>query len=163
MQDTNKKEESPDEEIAQRFAELPAAVQEAITSTNVEEKLRGLSAKYKLHLDQWVLLENEIMLTLLGLEEPEDMVKNIATEVKISNDVAQKLVNDIGQQIFKPIREAMQGSLSRDALARGNAGASGGINTQEKRAPSDTLAYQRGQSSVERKDVQEDPYRESIE
>ncbi len=153
-----------EKQIQERFAQLPPAVQQAITDTSVEEKLRGLSAKYKLHLDQWVLLENEIMLTLLGLEEPKNMVKNIATEVGVSDEVAQKLVNDIAQQIFKPIREMMQGTLSRDALTRSAVRTSDNESSaQEKRAPSDTSAYQRGQSSSERRDVQEDPYRESIE
>lgn len=152
--------------IQERFAELPEAVQRAVTDASVEEKLRKLSSKYKLHLDQWVLLENEIMLTLLGLESPSDMAKNVAKEVQIESDVAQKIVNDIALQIFKPIREQMQGVLDRKVLERKVVDVPTQKDTSpptpEKTTPSDTSAYKSGESSSERRDVQEDPYRESI-
>jgi len=153
--------------IQERFAELPATVQQAVTDASVEQKLRALSAKYKLHLDQWVLLENEILLTLLGLEDPEDMAKNVAKEVGIKEELAQQLVNDIALEVFKPIREHMQGALDSEASKRGTVGVGAGsapASTGAKKvAPSDTSAYKPGESSTNRRDVQEDPYRESIE
>ncbi|MAZ67269.1 hypothetical protein CL652_00670 [bacterium] len=159
-------EENNNKVIEERFAELPESVQQAVTDASVEKKLRALAAKYKLHLDQWVLLENEIMLTLLGLEEPENMAANVAKEVQIKNDVAQKLVNDIALEIFKPIREHMQEALDSDAIRRKNvlvgAGATNTGSTIRKAAPSDTSAYKPGENSSQRRDVQEDPYRESI-
>jgi len=159
---------SEQEQIIQdRFSELPEAVQNAVTDASVEEKLRALAEKYKLHLDQWVLLENEIMLTLLGLEDPEDMAKNVAKEVNIAEELAQEIVNDIAVQVFKPIREQMQGSLDSEATNRevrpvGQSTETKVASTTEKAAPSDTTAYKPGESSLERRDVQEDPYRESI-
>ncbi|MAJ97491.1 hypothetical protein CL644_01205 [bacterium] len=146
--------------IEKRFSELPEAVQEAVSDTRVEKKLRELASNYKLHLDQWTLLENEIMLTLLGLEDPENMAKNIAEEVGIAEDVAQKLVDDIAMQVFKPIREKMQTHLDSESLQRETVSPS--KNTR-KASPSDTTAYVIGQKSNERFDVQEDPYRESID
>jgi len=144
--------------IQERFAELPPAVQAAVTDASVEKKLRALATKYKLHLDKWVLLENEIMMTLLGIDEPENMAKNVAEEVGVSQDVAQQIVNDIALQVFKPIREQMQGSLDHEATERDIVPVK-----SQKAAPSDTTAYKAGQNSFERQDVQEDPYRESIE
>ena len=75
--------------IKKRFAELPAIVQQAITDASIETKLRALAETHKLHLDQWVLLEDEIMLTLLGIEDPKNMAKNIATKVGISDEIAK--------------------------------------------------------------------------
>ena len=144
--------------IQQRFAELPPAVQAAVTDASVEKKLRALAAKYQLHLDKWVLLENEIMMTLLGIDEPENMAKNVAEEVGVSQDIAQQIVNDIALQIFKPIREQMQGKLDHEATERDVVPVK-----PQKTAPSDTTAYKAGENSAERRDVQEDPYRESIE
>ncbi|MBL4644420.1 MAG: hypothetical protein JKX80_00975 [Candidatus Pacebacteria bacterium] len=152
-------EKTFDSIIEERFAELPEAVQQAVTDASVEKKLRKLAAKYKLHLDQWVLLENEIMLTLLGLEDPADMTKNVAKEVNIKEDLAQELVNDIAVQIFKPIREQMQGTLDRESIQRKTVSIG---KVAEKTSPSDTSAYKHGENSTERSDVQEDPYRESI-
>ncbi len=152
--------------IEEKFAELPEAIQNAITDASVEKKLRSMAEKYKLHLDKWVVLENEIMLTLLGLEEPRDMAKNIAKEVNIEKGEAQKLVNDIAVEIFKPIREQMQGTLDSEAIKRETVpvGQKEKEHTAVKKVtPSDTSAYKVGESSTERSDVQEDPYRESIE
>lgn len=151
-----------DKLIQERFAELPESVQQAVSDASVEKKLRALAEKYKLHLDQWVLLENEIMLTLLGIEEPEDMAKNVAKEVNIDEGLAQELVNDIALQIFKPIREQMQGTLDRESIQRKSVPTTP-VEPAAKRAPSDSSAYKPGENSNERRDVQEDPYRESIE
>ena len=108
-----------------------------------------------------VLLENEIMLTLLGLEEPEDMAKNISKEVGIDDDTAQKLVADIALQVFKPIRERMQITLGNDSVRKTATPTTHVPET--KSAPSDTTAYKTGEKSSQRRDVQEDPYRESLE
>lgn len=151
-----------DEIIDERFTELPQAVQDALTDVGVEQKLRVLSSSYKLHLDQWVLLENEIMLTLLGIEDPKNMAKNISKEVGIDDATAQKLVADIAVQIFKPIREQMQVTLDNESIQR-TATASTVNLKKAKSAPSDTTAYKSGEKSSERREVQEDPYRESIE
>jgi len=150
--------------VEKRFAELPEAVQDAIQNADVEQKLRALSAKYKLHLDQWVLLENEIMLTLLGLEDPQNMANNVAKQVGIKQDLAQKIVNDIAIEVFRPIRKEMQNALSSKGRDSDNIVMKDASTTTEKKVtPSDTSAYKPGVSSLERKDVQEDPYRESID
>ena len=175
--------------IKEQFEELPESVQAAVEDAGVEKKLRALSEKYKLHLDQWVLLENEIMLTLLGLAEPEDMVANVAKEVGIDKELAQKIVNDIAVQVFGPIRAQLQGTLRREGDRRETVEVPimGGTNEQkrreaidtllkkktpeqdanttdaEKTAPTDSAAYAPGQNSMERSNVQDDPYRESID
>lgn len=171
--------------IQERFDELPESVQQAVTDASVEQKLRALARKYKLHLDQWVLLENEIMLTLLGLEQPEEMAANIAKTVGVDTELSQKIVNDIAVQVFHPIRQQLQGSLNREGERRetvevpaiGSTGAEKRqqaidvllkqekpvVSKGEKAEPIDTESYKPGQNSTERKDVQEDPYRESID
>ena len=157
--------------ITKRFSQLPDAVQQAVTDASVEKKLRTLAQKHKLHLDQWVLLENEIMLTLLGLEDPENMVGNVAKEVGVDEASAQKIVNDIAREVFNPIRETLQRSLTHDTRKRPSIPVGAGARTtpplkkvqSQKTAPSDTSNYRLGESSFERRDVQDDPYRESIE
>lgn len=150
-----------EKKIQERFAALPESVKEAIDDASVEQKLRALASTYKLHLDQWVLLENEIMLTLLGIEDPEDMARNISKEVGIDDSTAKKLVADIALQIFKPIREQMQITLDSKAIQRTTRPVLSSM--EDKKTPSDTTAYKSGEKSSERREVQEDPYRESIE
>ena len=69
-----------EDKLQERFLALPKAVQEAISSSDVEKHLRELSEVHKLHLDQWQKLENEVMLTLLGLEEAENLEENLKKE-----------------------------------------------------------------------------------
>lgn len=97
-----------DTRLAERFKQLPQVVQSAITSADVEDKLRELSEKHKLHLDQWEKLENEVMLTLLGFQQAEDLPKNLEREVGIPAETADTLAGDIAELIFFPIREELE-------------------------------------------------------
>ncbi len=153
--------------LEERFAALPVALQRAIEDADISKHMRALAEKHKLHLDQWVLLENEILLVLLGIAEPEEMTSNIARELSIDKKLAQTIVNDIVDEVFEPIREQMQRELTqsgRDAHAEHEeAAAVEQTTTEQKQRPTDSLAYRSGESSLERRDVQDDPYRESIE
>jgi cell division septation protein DedD len=95
-------------QLATRFKKLPKVVQDAITSAEVEKHLRALSEKHKLHLDQWAVLENEVMLTMVGLEKPADLAKNIAREVGVQEDVAEALAADISATVFAPVRVELE-------------------------------------------------------
>lgn len=143
--------------LKKQFDKLPHAVQSAIKESNVGEVLQQLAKKHSLHYDQWELLENEIMFTLLGLEKPEDMTKNVAKELSMTEEAAQPIVNDIVAEVFVPIREYIQHS------SNGGERPTYSPQAPKKRLPSDTTAYKPGEVSTKRTDVQEDPYRESIE
>jgi hypothetical protein len=157
-----------------------------VTSAEVEKKLRALAQKHKLHLDQWVLLENEIMLTLLGLEEPENMASNIAKQVRVDADTAQAIVNDIATLVFAPIRQSLQqgapGEGTRPTVKSTVQSDSDGLvmpgqapaaqeptetaeaaNTKSRPTDLSGPAYQTGSSSLARKNVVGDPYREPVE
>ncbi|MDB5187887.1 MAG: hypothetical protein JWO50_407 [Candidatus Kaiserbacteria bacterium] len=115
------------QELDARIAALPQVVQDAITSADIEAHLRDLSKTHKLHLDQWELLENEVMMTLLGLDKPENLAANIEREVKMDHEAAVLLAADISRIVFEPIRTELESSLSSD---------------NPKNAPSDMLSIQ---------------------
>ncbi len=97
--------------MAERFAKLPPSIQSAITSADVEAHLRELAKTQQLHLDQWDLLENEVMLTLLGLAKTSELKQNIMKEVGVSDEVATILARDIADYVFKPIRDELERQL----------------------------------------------------
>lgn len=97
--------------LAERFVQLPKVVQNAITSAEIEKRLRKLADTHKLHLDQWELLENEVRLTVYGFQQTEDLSKNIENEVGVSKETADALTSDISQNIFEPIREELEREL----------------------------------------------------
>ncbi|OGG72615.1 hypothetical protein A3A38_03200 [Candidatus Kaiserbacteria bacterium RIFCSPLOWO2_01_FULL_53_17] len=100
-----------DDQVQQRFQQLPKVVQDAITSTDVERRLRKLADTQKLHVDQWESLENEVMLTLLGIETVESFEKNITSEVGVTSDVAHILAENINTIVFEPIRQELERQL----------------------------------------------------
>ena len=94
---------------------MPKALQSAITSADVEKKLRALSETHKLHLDQWQKLENEVMLALLGFQPVENLEANIKNEVGIAEEEAKALAGDIADTIFEPIRAELEKELGGTA------------------------------------------------
>lgn len=101
-----------DTELKARFAALPAVVQRAITSADVEAHLRSLSTIHKLHVDQWESLENEVMLTLLGAQRAEDLATNIASQLQLAPEIAQDIAESISREVFDPIRGELERNLA---------------------------------------------------
>ena len=101
-----------DDILQERLATLPPVVKDAIAGAEVENHLRQLSDKHKLHLDQWQLLENEVMMTLIGLQSAENLEENIKKEVGLEEELARELANDIATEVFDPIRKEMERQLA---------------------------------------------------
>jgi hypothetical protein len=99
------------EKLQARFLQLPKALQNAITSADIEKKLRRLSETHKLHIDQWQKLENEVMLALLGFQPVEKLEENIKNEVGMTGEEAKPLAGDIAEVIFEPIRVELEKEL----------------------------------------------------
>ncbi|MDO8514470.1 MAG: hypothetical protein Q7S50_02920 [bacterium] len=174
--------------LRERFKELPKVLQNAITSADIQKQLRALADTNKLHLDQWQLLENEVMMTLLGFQMPEELADSLKTDLDISKEMAISLAADISRIVFQPIREELERELEHpDAKAAEVSGVEG-MRTQVLsdapmrpvlatpvvqpatppapppegrivRAPV-SESYKAGETSVARKSVHDDPYRE---
>ena len=100
------------------FNALPAVVQRAILSSELEEKMRTLSQKHKIHLDKWTLLENEITYALFGITAPEDLPTNIVSHVGLSKEEAVAINNDAVEIIFEPIRKQLQDTIAAEKASR---------------------------------------------
>lgn len=99
------------EQLLERFKQLPQVVQNAITSADVQQRLRTLSNKNHLHLDQWGALENEVMLTLLGIQSAENLSLNIQKHVGLPPEIATPLTEEVMKIVFEPIRLEMEREL----------------------------------------------------
>lgn len=98
--------------IKKRFAELPLPVRRAITSVDVQKKLREAADKHKLHLDQWEILENEVLMTLFGITPIDELQASIQKEVGVSAEIAAALSADISRIVFEPIRQELERELA---------------------------------------------------
>lgn len=104
---------SGDEALQKHFARLPKVIQDAITGAEVTQHLRDLSQEHKLHLDQWQILENVVVTTLMGLEEAENLKENILEKVDVDEETANTLARDIALNVFEPIRKELERGLER--------------------------------------------------
>lgn len=176
--------------LAARFKELPKVVQDSITSADVEKHLRELADTNKLHLDQWELLENDVMLTLLGVHRPEELAENLKNDLGVTDELARTLAADISEIVFEPIRAELERELApseQRTVDSEQEGAGGGIEeaTREHMAAEQPAAvapatpppaapegkvvrapisesYQAQEPSHARKVIAGDPYREQI-
>jgi hypothetical protein len=98
--------------LAERFATLPKVVQDAITSADVQKHLRNLAEGHKLHVDQWQVLENNVMLTLLGFQPVAELTQHLQKDLEVTEEVAAELATNISTIVFSPIRSEMEQHLS---------------------------------------------------
>jgi len=138
--------EEPDvkKELEERFNKLPKVVQDAITSAGVSKNLQKLADMHKLHVDQWETLENEVQLTLMGIQPSEELEENIRKEVHVPDDVAHELTVDIMRTVFEPIRQELERGLSNpNAVPKSE----DGIETQRREALASEAASSAHESS----------------
>lgn len=95
------------EDVKQRFLELPEVVQDLIVNSHWEERVRTLTQKNNLRIDQGAAIEREVLLVMLGAENPEKFTQNLMNEASLSQDVAEAIENEVAQEIFQPIKEAL--------------------------------------------------------
>ncbi len=179
------KDQELQETLRMRLKELPKPVRDAIQSADIEQHLRELADTHKLHLDQWELLENEVMLTLLGFQQPEDLAAHLEKDLAIPTDLAGSLAADISHIVFEPIRAQLEEEL---AVSNPDLAEKGGVLegfeqvVQSPPAPAAVIpatpppappteravraplssSYAAQQPSHERKIVEGDPYREQV-
>lgn len=184
---TNVQHEDVVRELEEKLKTLPLSVQNAVTSVNPKNKLQNLSQKHRLHLDQWQLLEEEVMFAILGIEPAAKLNANLKRELGISDDIANSLAKDVSDLIFVPIRqelerqlehpEAQEKQLSGVEAAREQAlGEEKADEASTPTMPAPTPpapkaeasvarapasgAYKPGEASTARKSIADDPYRE---
>jgi hypothetical protein len=93
--------------IFDKFQQLSPQLQKAITSADFSTNLRAIANRYKLHFDQIGALETETMLVLLGVEDPDNFLKNIQTQAGLTRSMAETMAVEINRVIFSPIRQYM--------------------------------------------------------
>jgi hypothetical protein len=90
--------------IALLIQQVPAPVRNFILY-ELNNKTEELMLRYKIHVDQGGILENELLLMLLGQEEPTEFVSALEA-AGIPSQVVQSITNDINQEIFMKLRAA---------------------------------------------------------
>lgn len=96
------------EEIQDQFEKLPAELQAAVTSPEIQEKIEVIGKKHNLMIDQMGELVDEIGLILLGLEKSSDFVNHASQKLNISSKAALLLAKDINSEVFDSIKDSLR-------------------------------------------------------
>ena len=88
------------------LARVPRPVREYVIS-DLSNEVQSLMGRYQLHVDQGGVLQRELLLMLLGQQEPAGFMKELAT-AGIEQGKVQSMMVDINEEIFKPLRKREQ-------------------------------------------------------
>lgn len=100
-------EKIPEEIIKQHWDRIPKKVRGVISAFNWESKVEEIGKKHKLHIDQMGELRNETLFMLVGLTHPGDFYTKIQEVLELPEEKTTAVVNDINEQIFSKIRQAL--------------------------------------------------------
>ena len=101
----SQKELTLDESIKQVMQTLPPVIRVYLAQGKYTAVAKNLMAKYGLRIDQAGVLEREIMLLLMGIENPDEFTKALIEEARLDQKTIDSIVQDINMQIFVPLRE----------------------------------------------------------
>lgn len=106
-----------EKEIYDHLQQLPELIRGTIDEADVPAKMRALATQQKLHIDQWEGLEQEVMMTLVGMKEPNELPMGIKNALGISGDLAMTLATAVSEQIFIPVRQKLEEALAHPGIA----------------------------------------------
>lgn len=98
---------SLEDSIEVLLGKVPKPVHDYVLD-GLSDQVRRLMDKYQLHVDQGGVLQRELLLMLLGQEEPTEFMRELS-KAGISDATIQTLMIDINEEVFKPLRAAEQG------------------------------------------------------
>ena len=99
--------------------ELPEETQNAIAAVDWRAAILSLRAKTGYTFEQLGDLELETELLLSGLLRPEDYPKELEKRMEISRAMANELVNEMNDLVFKKIREELIKNTERKKIFAG--------------------------------------------
>lgn len=113
--DQNQPELTLEESIKQVMQTLPPVIRTYLAQGKYTMVAKGLMTKYGLRIDQGGVLEREIMLLLMGIENPDEFTQALVEEAHVDPKAVADIVQDINTQIFVPLREEEMKSKTANA------------------------------------------------
>jgi hypothetical protein len=97
-----------DESVKQVMQTLPPPIRNYLAQGKYTAVAKSLMTKYGLRIDQGGVLEREIMLLLMGIDNPEEFTQALVEEARLDQQVVSGIVQEVNAQIFVPLREEMK-------------------------------------------------------
>ncbi len=93
--------------IYEQFKTLPPVIRDTILNSNWQDKIRRVVKVNNLHIDQGAAIENLVLITMLGIETPEDFVKNAMEYAEVTEEQAYNISAEVEREIFGDIRKKL--------------------------------------------------------
>ena len=90
------------------FYKLPQPLQDILAVTSTNNKVFAIAKKHNLQVDQTGILNDIVMHILLGIIATKDFLETLKKETSVDPQEATLIVNEINEEIFKPVRELME-------------------------------------------------------
>ena len=108
----NKSEPTFEESIKKVMQALPPPIRNYLSQGKYSIVAKNLMRKYGLHIDQGGVLEREIMLLLMGIENPDEFAASLKSDAALSESVVRNIMTDVNQEIFVPLQKEMRNAGS---------------------------------------------------
>ncbi len=79
---------------------LPKPVQDLVFDNEWEKRTKEIGKKYSLSEQQIDSLADNVLIVLIGLEKPENLLKNITSDLSVSQIIAEQVVEDLENRVF---------------------------------------------------------------
>lgn len=92
-----------DQIIEEQLKALPKPIRDQLATGAWANNTEAIAKQYYLDTEQTDKLKNEVILTLIGLEDTRDLNKNISENVGVNTDLAQEITNSVSREILGPL------------------------------------------------------------
>jgi len=96
------------EQLIEIYKTLPEDIKNALDSVDTLDAVEEIGIKYKLHMDQEGVLNNETGKVLLGLTDPVTFVDTISSKLGIDRTIASQIVGDINEKILLKVKDSLK-------------------------------------------------------
>lgn len=100
--------------VEERLEEIPPQVKKAILESNWEEDVRRISEKYRLRIDQGNVLENQVLLLMLGLQSVDNFFEVLGETIENEDNKLENILDEVEANIVAKIRDVLQKDMSEE-------------------------------------------------
>jgi hypothetical protein len=101
----NIEEKNIEEIVRERLESLPDIIKGSIKTSDWENKIREISKKNNLLLDQAFILERSVFMFILALISLDDLKRTLRTELKINSQGVENIILEIENDVLLPIKQ----------------------------------------------------------
>ena len=94
--------------IEDQMKRIPQEVREVISNSGWERIVFNIGREHKLHIDDIDTLSVETIITMIGLEHPNDFSENLQKRIDLDDETLYKIVDEINDRLFSKIRDALK-------------------------------------------------------